>query len=225
MSTYVEEVIESLKNNNIIVNEHNVALGLRAKLGDKKIKEMYNIMVAGYGGEGEWPENVKEEEYNKYWVANKLIEMAESEPKEDGVNYPSHGWVNDELWPTLGLITEQLNKLNGVHCSHGVIYSNGSCYRSKGFWGIDFDTVEDFNHFLWAGCYRYLPLAKSEKWYILPNLGDPDYNENKLRMELHYMKLSADKKTMEKDFADFAKCVEDYSNDENEIKRKLEENK
>ena len=161
------------------------------------------------------------EEYNKYWVANKLVEMTESEPEEDGISYPSHGWVNDELWPTLGLITEQLNKLNGVHCSHGVIYPNGSCYRSKGFWGIDFDTVEDFNHFLWAGCYRYLPLAKSEKWYILPNLGDPDYNENKLRMELHYMKLSADKKTMEKDFDDFAKCVEDYSNDENEIKRKL----
>lgn len=223
MKTYVEEVIENLKDNNIVVNDHNVALGLRARFGDKRIKEIFTTMA--FNKNGNWPENIVEEDYNKYWVANKLVEMSESEPSEDGIRYPSHGWVNDELWPTLGLITEQLNKLNGVHCSHGVIYPNGSCYRSKGFWNIDFDTIEDFNHFLWAGCYRYLPLAKSEKWYILPNFGDPNYFEDKLKMELHYMKLNADKKTMEKDFEDFAKCIEDYSNDENEIKRNLEKNK
>lgn len=222
MKTYVEEVVEKLEAVGLETRTINIARGLRSMLGDEKVSKLFREMLESKDISSS-DERVKDsDEYNYYWLAVKLKEIDEAEEAEDGLKYPSHGWVNGEMWEALDNVSKQLNTLNGVYASEGVVYPEGSCYRSKGFWTIDFDTVEDFNHFLWAGCYRYLPLAKSEKWRILPNLGDPDYKEKKLRFELHYMNLNAKKEEMEKDFADIAKCIEDYSNDENEIKSKLE---
>lgn len=222
MATYVDEIIEKLKEVSLETSAINIARGLRSMLGDEKIGKLFREMLESNNTISS-DERVKNgDEYNYYWLAVKLKEIDEAEEAEDGLKYPSHGWINGEMWEALDNVSKQLNTLNGVYASKGVVYPEGSCYRSKGFWTIDFDTIEDFNHFLWAGCYRYLPLAKSEKWRILPNLGDPDYREKRLRFELHYMKLNANKSDMEKDFADMAKCIEDYSNDENEIKNKLE---
>ena len=216
MATYVKEILDVFEKNNIVKNTYNIAVALRVKLGNEKVKEIYNTL----GEEIDFVDFVPE--YNYYWAAVKMIEMENAEESDDGLRYPSHGWINGDLWYPLASVTAALNTLNGVEAHAGIIYPKGSFYRSKGYWTIDFDTIEDFNHFLWAGCHRYLPLTKSEKWRILPNLGDPDYNEKKLKFELHYMKLNAKKEDMEKDFADMAKCIEDYSNDENEIKAKLE---
>lgn len=220
MATYVEEILDKFEKNNIKPNISNVAIALRVKLGNEKVKEIYNTLLHKPGEEIDFVNGVPE--YNLFWTAAKMIEMENAEVSDDGLRYPSHGWINRNLWYPIEVVCEALNTLNGVNSSDGVIYPDGTCYRSKGFWTIVFDTVEDFNHFLWAGCYRYLPLAKSEKWRILPNLGDPDYNEKKLIFELHYMNLNAKKEDMEKDFVDMAKCIEDYSNDENEIKAKLD---
>lgn len=214
MDTYVNEILENFEENNIIKSTYNIALALRTKLGDEKINSLFKTL----------PKTFKNT-YKYYLTAAKMIEIDSAEESEDGLKYPSNGMLDGGLWNPLSIIGNALNSLNGVTASDGVIYSKGSCYRSKGYWSVDFDTVEDFNHFLWAGCNRYLPLTKSEKWRLLPNLGDPHYTEKKLRFELHYMKLNASKSDMENDFAIMAECIEDYSNVENEIKVEIENDK
>ena len=214
MKTYVEELVDNLENKSIKVNSNSIANGLRFTLGDEKIKEIFDDLFINK----KFVDRVNSEtEYNYFWLASKLIEIDKVAPSADGLKYPGHGWVSGEMWYPLLAVSEQINRLNGVSCSDGVVYPEGSCYNTKGYWDITFDTIEDFNHFLWAGCYRYLPFSKSEKWRILPDLGDPDYNEKKLKMELHYNNLNAKKDEIEKDFFDLAKCFEDYANDEKEI--------
>lgn len=219
MATYVEEILTKFKETNIIENDVNIAIALRMKLGEDKLIKIFNSLWHEEDFKSEFVN--KDTEYGYYWLAAKMIEMDKAEPADDGIKYPSHNWVNGELWYPLLTVTEALNSLNGVTASKGLVYRDGSCYRSKGFWTIDFDSIEDFNHFLWAACYRYIPLAKSDEWRLLPNLGDPDYNEHRLRFELHYMMLNATKEEMEKDFVKMAKHIEAYSNDENEIKERL----
>lgn len=209
---YVENVKKTLKDNDLLIKNNTVAQGLRVTLGDEKITEIFQELLR----KEEIPDY-----YNYYWVAQKLVEMCNSPLSEDGLRYPSHHWINGELWWILGEVSEQLNRLRGVSASEGVVYPEGSCYGSKGFWTIDFDTIEDFNHFLWAGCYRYLPFTKNTDWLILPNLGDPDYNEKKIRMELHYMKLNAKKDEMERDFKEMAEHIKKYADDEEDIRINL----
>ena len=147
--------------------------------------------------------------------------MDNSEPYPDGLSYPSHQWLDGELWEPLNHIPHELNKLHGVHASRMTIYPEGCCYNTKGFVGIIFDSIEDFNHFLWASCYRYIPLSKETLWRIQPNLGDPDWTEKKLKMELHYCDMTADKVKMEEDFKYFAQCVTNYAEDEEDLIKKF----
>ena len=209
---YVENVKKTLRDNDLVIKSNTVAQGLRVTLGDEKVTEIFQELIE----RKEIPDY-----YHYYWLAQKLVEMCNAPLSEDGLRYPSHHWINGELWWVLGEVSEQLNRLSGVSASVGVVYPEGSCYGSKGFWTIDFETIEDFNHFLWAGCYRYLPLAKNRDWLILPNLGDPYYDEKKIRMELHYMKLNAKKDEMERDFKEMAEHIKKYADDEEDIRINL----
>lgn len=209
---YIEKVKETLNDKGLLVNKNTVAQGLRAILSDEKITEIYQELLRG--------EKVPDY-YNYYWVAQKLVEMCNAPVSEDGLCYPSHHWINSELWWVLNGISEQLNRLKGVSSNEGIVYPEGSCYGSKGYWDIDFDTVEDFNHFLWASCYRYLQLFRNTDWFLLPSLGDPDYKEEKIKMELHYMKLHAKKEEMEKDFKEMEECIKKYADNEENIRIKL----
>lgn len=222
MGKNVENVINILKEKNIEINNNAIATGLRLKLGNETVEKIYYALANSlYDNEKEYPEEFDKNDYEYYWLATKLIEMDESELNEDGLKYPSHQWIDDDMYYPISLITKQLNRLDGIKCYDGVIYKDGSCYKSKGIWRIVFDTVEDFNHFLWAGCYRYMSLSRSTDWLLLPSLGDPNYNEKKLKIDLHYMNLGAKKEQIEKDITAFAKCIENYANEEKDIKKNL----
>lgn len=229
MSTYVEDTIKILKEKQIKITPRSVAVGLRFTLGDEKIEQISEALLHNYSirynklNEDTYI-NAKvneENDYNIFWIAKKLIEMDNAEVSEDGFKYPSHRWISGELFEPLSMIREQANRLKGVHCDNGVIYPEGSCYNTKGFWCIDFDTIEDFNHFLWAGCYRYLPLSKSNTWRLMPNLGDPNYKDNKIRMELHYLNLNAKKDEILEDIEKFTVGLKEYADNEETIRKNL----
>lgn len=220
--TYVEQIYSQSEDYVISVND--IATKLREILGDEKVLKVYEDMLLNIQS-GDINEvknqNYKQDEYHYYWVAKNLIEMDRSEPYPDGLSYPSHHWLNGDLWEPLNFISRELNKLHGVYAYSMIIYPNGSCYDTKGFIGITFDSIEDFNHFLWASCYRYIPLSKKTLWRIQPDLGDPDWRETKLKMELHYCDVTVDKVKMEEDFKHFAKCVANYAEREEDLIKDL----
>ena len=222
--TYIEQIYSNQQEGHFIsVNE--VATKLRELIGDENVTKAYNDMLSKYNFENDDEfsnPNYNQEEYNYYWVAQKLIEMDNSELYPDGLHYPSHEWLNGELWEPLNYISRELNRLRGVSARSMTIYPDGCCYDTKGFIGITFDTIEDFSHFLWASCYRYIPLSKETLWRLQPDLGDPDWREKKLCMELHYCDLSADKEKMEEDFKYFAKCVADYAERQDDLIKDLD---
>lgn len=224
--TYLEEITEAEER----YTTYELANKLIERLGKEKVEEIFDelfIVMAGQTAVNKAPNlslydgKATLDEYNIYWVARKLIEMNGNDPKEDGITYPNHGWVNGELFPELLKISEQLNRLRGVHCDPGVIYPHGTWAGTKGLWRLVFDTIEDFNHFLWASCFRYLPIFKCDKWRIFPELGDPSYNNKKLCFELHYNVLNTDKETLLKDIEEFAEGAKEYADQEEEIRKEL----
>ena len=232
MENYVKEAYKNLEEKELRAYTYKeVAEELRRMLGDKEIINIYESLLENrnirYNNLNEclYGNTLVDEEkdYNYFWIAAKLIEMDNNGESEDGFKYPSHGWIDGLLCDELFSINNELNRLKGVHCENECIYKNGSCYNTKGFWAIDFDTIEDFNHFLWAACFRYIPLSKNTDWLLLPNLGDPNYNEKRIRMELHYNKLNAKKDEILKDVKHFAKCIKKYVEGEEEVRNNYED--
>ena len=184
-------------------------------------KGMSDGEIANYLAEN-YSEKVIDEILDKdgdrvFWVAKKLFEIKRNGCSKDGIEYPSTGYVTDEFFTPLEKITVQLNRLHGVHCDGGAIYAQGTCDGTKGFWSIDFDSISDLNHFLWAGCHRYFPITDSNLWRMQAYVSDPIYSETKLRLELHYLPVDAVKEQIVSDIDNFAMGVENYADDEKVI--------
>lgn len=175
---------------------------LRSMLGDEKIMDIYN---------GNIDDGYSESDYHFYWIAAKLIEMDKNGESKDGLKYPNHGWINGEFWSPCNLISSEINSIEGIHAGSMTIYKHGTCYNTKAWMSVIFDTIEAFNRFLWAGCYRYFDLSKSELWRLVPDFGDPDLREKKLKFELHYLDIDADAEKMEEDFKIMANGIKEYA--------------
>lgn len=207
--TYIEEIIE--KNKDVELTYKKKIELLREMLGDDKVIEIFDELADCFYN----PENLKSDKYNEneymfYWSANSFIEIDRSKPAEDGIKYPNYGTIDGEFWSVLSLPMIQFDKLKDISASSMTIYKTRTCYDTKGIIWLRFDTIESFNHFLWAGCFRFMPFSKSSLWRLQPDLGDPDYNEKLIKMELHYCDLEAKKDKIEKDVRELAECIENY---------------
>jgi len=162
--------------------------------------------------------------YHEYWLARAKDDPQGEWSEKDQIKFPRFGHANGEWIEPVGLVGKALNKIKGVRSSKGVIY-NGTCvHKGRMMWTVDFDDIASFQHFLWAGCWRYFPLFKNDDWLLTVNDGDPDYcKTDKIRMQLQYQDLEANREKWENDLRKFAAGLERYASKEEEIAKKLAE--
>jgi hypothetical protein len=160
--------------------------------------------------------------YDMYWMARAKDDPQGEWSEKDQIKFPRFGWAGGRWIEPIGIVGEALNKIKGVSASDGTIYK-GRCYHGgRIMWTVNFDDIASFQRFLWAGCYRYFPMTKNEDWLLTVNDGDPDYSKtDKIRMQLQYQDLNADRNKWEKDCLEFAKGLEKYAAEEEEIAKRL----
>lgn len=156
------------------------------------------------------------EKYNKLWLLHAQIDPEGQWSEKDKIHYPSFGWASGEF-KGLGFIrdvSDALRKLKGVsNVSNGTLYESGG-WRGRIIWNVTFDNIRVFNHFLWASCFRFMPIEKNDKWEIYCDIGDPNYDEKKLRMYLAYVDKKSEREEWEKDVIYMAKCINSYAESE-----------
>ena len=152
--------------------------------------------------------------YEEYWNAN-----AKDDPKghwsdKDQVQYPRFGHLSGSFFDPLNWISNSINKLKGVSSGTNCLYGDcGTWHGGRAWWGINFESIAAYQHFLWAGCYRYFPLSHNEDWLLTVDDGDPDYSKtDKIKMQLEYMNHDKVRAEWEKDWKDFADGIEKYAN-------------
>ena len=196
-----------------------------SKLTPQQISDKFDSMINAkeYGLKNE-EDAEKLITYNEYWLARAKDDLEGEWSEKDQIKFPRFGWAGGEWIEPIGLVSKALNKIKNVTADDGVIYK-GKCYHDgRMMWTVDFDDIASFQHFLWAGCYRYFPLTKNDDWLLTVNDGDPDYRKtDKIRMQLQYQDLEANREKWENDLRDFAAGLEKYADEEEEIAKKLAE--
>lgn len=150
---------------------------------------------------------------NYIWLRYKENDPDGEYDMNDQILYPQHGWVSGEFkgCEFLKNLSDALNRIEGINASDGTMYKGGAIYNSKIIWWVTFDNIKSFNRFLWAGCFRYFPLTKNENWVLKADNDDPNYKENRIKMQLLYMDCKADRSKIEQDVNDMAYGVNNYA--------------
>ena len=195
--------------NSTTPDQISIARELIDNLGEEKVFEIFDELVNA-------PDNFENDLYCKsdfdfYWIATKLIEMDKAEIGKDEIAYPSCDYVTGFIYAPCRIISSELNSILGVFSETTTIYKNGTIFGSKGYVDITFDSISAYNKFIWAGCHRYFGLTGSSLWKLIPNMSDPDFNENKLKFELHYMDMNANASKMYNDFKELADGIKEYA--------------
>lgn len=196
-----------------------------SKLTPQQISDIFDGMVNSdeYGLKDE-DDAEKLITYHECWLARAKDDPKGEWSEKDQIKFPRFGWASGEWIEPIGLVGKALNKIKGVRADEGAIY-NGTCFHNgRMIWTVDFDDIASFQHFLWAGCYRYFPLTKNDDWLLTVNDGDPDYTKtDKIRMQLQYQDIEATREKWENDLRKFAADLEEYASKEEEIAKKLAE--
>ena len=183
MVTISEEVVKSidkeisLMNENEITEEYN-----KYHTNNIDMENVYNTV-----------------RYDKLWIAYNSLTKNCKWNEKDKIFYPKFGWSNGKFkgLEFLNSLTDALNKLDGIKASGGTVYDNCAYHNSKIIWTIQFENIETFSHFLWAGCFRYMPITHNDKWLITPDIGDPHYHQDKIIMDFCYQDLNAEREECE----------------------------
>ena len=203
MVTISEEVVKSmdkeisLMNENEITEEYN-----KYHTNNIDMENVYNTV-----------------RYDKLWIAYNSLTKNCKWNEKDKIFYPKFGWSNGKFkgLEFLNSLTDALNKLDGIKASGGTVYDNCAYHNSKIIWTIQFENIETFSHFLWAGCFRYMPITHNDKWLITPDIGDPHYHQDKIIMDFCYQDLNAEREEWEKDVKDMTSCILKYVEHQNDI--------
>lgn len=157
--------------------------------------------------------------YDKLWLAYNQLDANTTWNEKDKIKYPKFGWINGNFkgLEFLNSLTNALNKLDGIKASGGTVYDNCAYHNSKIIWTIQFENIEIFSHFLWAGCFRYMPITHNDKWLITPDIGDPHYHQDKIIMDFCYQDLNAEREEWEEDVKDMTSCILKYVEHQNDI--------
>ncbi len=186
-----------------------------------KFDSMINAKEYGFKGEDDAEKLIT---YNEYWLARAKDDPQGEWSEKDQIKFPRFGHASGEWVEPVGLVGKALNKIKGVRSSNGTIY-NGTCvHNGRMIWFVKFDSIATYQHFIWAGCWRYFPLSKNDDWLLTVDDGDPDYRKtDEIQMQLQYQDLEATREKWENDLRKFAAGLERYASKEEEIAKKLAE--
>lgn len=161
--------------------------------------------------------------YDKLWIAYNSLARNCKWNEKDKMYYPKFGWISGKFkgLEFLNTLTKALNRLDKVKASGGVVYDGCAYHNSKIIWTIHFEDIESFNHFLWAGCYRYMPITHNDKWFITPSIGDPNYMQKDIVMDFCYQDLNAEREEWEKDVNSMASCILTYAEHQNDMDSRI----
>ena len=159
-----------------------------SKMTSQQISDKVDSMINGF--ECGFKVGVDAEKlitYHEYWLARAKDDPQGEWSEKDQIKFPRFGWAGGEWIEPIGLVGKALNKIKGVRSSKGTIY-NGTCvHNGRMIWFVKFDSIATYQHFIWAGCWRYFPLSKNDDWLLTVDDGDPNYSKtDKIIMQLQY---------------------------------------